>query len=107
MKTTLAAASLATLAACSAPSSGPAAWGYRPGESAPAVISESEFNSLTEQLTDLRNQRAELQRVASRTADPLRRAEHVRGIEKLDSMIAPIEYRLRAAGRPLPPMPPM
>jgi len=102
MKALLALASAGCLlAACT--TSGPAAYGYKPGEAAPGVISESEFASLTLSLTDLRHQRLTLSRLAANPSEP-RRLEYLRQVAEMDRTIGLLEYRLRAAGRPLPPM---
>ena len=87
------------------PPQGPPQYGYGHGESAPTVISEVEFNQLTESLTDLYNQRATLAHLIPRTPDPMARRRYAADIDGLNARIAPMEYRLRAAGRPLPPMP--
>jgi hypothetical protein len=84
---------------------GPARYGYKPGESAPPVISESEFNQVTESLTDLYNQRATLARLLRTSPDAGARARYAGDIERINGLVAPMEYRLRAAGRPLPPRP--
>lgn len=109
-------ASIATLSACVSPGprvdpsapppQGPAQYGYKPGESAPTVISETEFEQLTAQLTDLYNQRATLGQLWRGTADSAQRARHAADIDRLNRMIAPLEYRMRAASRPLPPAAP-
>jgi hypothetical protein len=87
------------------PAQGPPQYGYKPGESAPAVISETEFKQLTESLTDLYNQRATLARLVRTSPDAAARARYAGDIERMNASIAPMEYRMRAAGRPLPPRP--
>ena len=100
------------LAACASgdyyggrPPQGPPQYGYKPGESAPTVISEVEFNQLTEGLTDLYNQRHTLAGLMRTTPDPMARNRYAADIDGLNARIAPMEYRLRAANRPLPPLP--
>jgi len=103
MKIALSLATLALLGACaSVPQSGPAQWGYKPGETGPTVISEAEFETLTQQITDLQNQRATQRNAVRVTADPAGRAQLLRSIEGLDDKIRMIEHRLRTANRPVP-----
>lgn len=103
MKIVLALASLAVLGACSnAPQSAPADWGYRPGQHAPSVISEFEFEQLTAQVTDFKAQRATLSNIVRASSDSSVRAQHLRSIDDLNGRIQMLEYRLRAAGRPTP-----
>ncbi|MBC5764986.1 hypothetical protein [Ramlibacter albus] len=118
MKNLAVLASIATLSACVStgprvqsggappPPQGPAEYGYKPGESAPTIISEHEFEQLTMQLTDLYNQRATLGQLWRGTADSAQRARYASDIDRLNRMIAPLEYRMRAANRPLPPAAP-
>lgn len=87
------------------PVQGPPQYGYKPGESAPTVISESEFDQITQSLTDLYNQRATLARLVRTSPDAAARARYAGDIERMNASIAPMEYRMRAAGRPLPPRP--
>jgi hypothetical protein len=80
----------------------PARWGYKPGERAPSVISEYEFDQLTEQVTNLKAQRATLVRGVRASPPSAARDEYVRSIESLNESIQMLEYRLRSAGRPVP-----
>jgi hypothetical protein len=92
---------VATLAAC-ATQSGPGGWGYEPGQGAPSVISESEATQYTEDVISLRAQRDSLRTNLPNVRDPATRANHIRSIDTLSENIRMLEYRLRAAGRPLP-----
>lgn len=85
---------------------GPAEYGYKPGESAPSVMSEYEFEQTTQTLADLYNQRATLGQLWRAATDPAQRARFASDIDRLNRMIAPYEYRMRAANRPLPPAAP-
>lgn len=103
MKTASALACLALVAGCAdAPRQGPANWGYQPGQQAPSVISETEFEQLTSQVIDFRNQRNTLAGIVRTTQDANVRSQHLRSIDDLNGKIQMLEYRLRAAGRPLP-----
>lgn len=94
---------LAALAACETTrTQGPTTWGYKPGEAAPAGISEAEAETLTTQYLDLKNQRSTLETALPTINDPAARQRFVQSINTLNQHMAPLEYRLRAAGRPVP-----
>jgi hypothetical protein len=111
-------ASLLALTACSNVSqSAPGDWGYEsgrqgpaprnwggyePGQRAPTVISEVEAQTLGEQVVDLKAQRATLANNLPRVTDPATRARFARNIDELNAHLQLLEYRLRAAGRPVP-----
>jgi hypothetical protein len=106
----IALASLALFGACASSPSGPgggtqlapAAWGYKPGETAPSVISESEFEQLTEQVLNYKAQRNTLRGIVRTSNDPAVRAQHLRSIDDINGKLQMLEYRLRAANRPVP-----
>lgn len=113
MKLAVALASAALLAACAdVPThaqyhrpSQPAPrdyWGYERGQQAPANISEAEAEQLREQVVMLKAQRATLANNLPRVSDPRTRSDHIRTINDIDAQLQPLEYRLRAAGRPVP-----
>ncbi len=90
------------LAACQSTNlQGPPQDGYRPGQQAPSIISEYEFEQLREQLISARSQRQTLVTNLPRVTDPATRSEHIRSIGMLEERIRMLEYRLRAAGRPV------
>jgi hypothetical protein len=115
MKLAFALASLAVLAACSdVPLSAPAHgrpppvqasrdhWGYQPGQQAPSIISDAEAASLTDEVINQKAMRSTLANNLPRVTDPATRAQHIRIINEIDARLQPLEYRLRAAGRPVP-----
>jgi hypothetical protein len=81
---------------------GPASWGYQPGQAAPSRISEAEAETLTSQYLEFKLKRDEIARVQAATSDPNGRARYGQMIDELSQSMAPLEYRLRAAGRPVP-----
>lgn len=94
---------LASLAACTTTQGPPpVGGGYLPGQSAPAGISEAEAETLTIQYTDLKNQRTTMVNALNSTSDPASRARFAESVDILNRHMAPLEYRLRAAGRPVP-----
>ncbi|MBX3657357.1 MAG: hypothetical protein KIS62_05675 [Ramlibacter sp.] len=101
MRHALTAIVLAALAAC-ATDSGPPQWGYKPGESAPQVISEAEAETLTTQYRDFKLKREEISNAMAATRDPGARARYAQIIDDLSRSMEPLAYRLRSAGRPLP-----
>ncbi len=105
MKKTLVLASMAALVgACSSvPPSGPQEWGYKPGEQAPRLISEAEAETLTAQVAEIKAKRREIADGMRTVSDPAVRAQRLRTIEEFTQQLQPLEYRLRAAGRPVPP----
>ena len=101
--TVLSLAVAALLAACSATTTqGPAGWGYQPGQTAPTRISEAEAETLTTQYLDFKNQRTTLENALRTTTDPSARSRFAQSINTLNQHMAPLEYRLRSAGRPVP-----
>lgn len=103
MKTALALSCLALVAGCaSTPRSGPAEWGYKPGQSAPSVISDSEFEQTTGQIHELMAQRSGYTTALRTAPDADTRARYLRNIDDLNGRIRMLEYRLRAANRPVP-----
>lgn len=98
----LAAAALALLAGCATTQGPPVGGGYKPGESAPARISEVEAETLTTQYLDLKNQRTTMVNALNASADPAARSQYARAIDDLNRNMQPLEYRLRSAGRPIP-----
>jgi hypothetical protein len=117
MKTLTVLASMAVLSACVSTGprvqsgampqpQGPVEYGYKPGESAPTVISEYDFDQLTLQLTDLYSQRTTVGQLWRSTPDPTQRMRFAGDIDRLNRLIAPLEYRMRAANRPVPPAAP-
>lgn len=117
MKLALAIAGLAVLAACAdvptdrhypgpglgwGQQQGPRSWGYERGQAAPALISEIEAQQLTDEVTQLKAQRGALASNLPRVTDPARRREQMRAIDDINGRLEMLEYRLRAAGRPVP-----
>ncbi len=98
----LAVAALASLAACTTTQGPPAGGGYKPGESAPARISEVEAETLTTQYLDLKSQRTTMVNALNSTGDPAARSRYAQAIDDLSRHMQPLEYRLRSAGRPVP-----
>lgn len=99
----LAVAALASLAACTTTQGPPpVGGGYLPGQSAPAGISESEAETLTTQYLDFKNQRTTMVNALNSTTDPAARARFAESVDILSRHMAPLEYRLRSAGRPVP-----
>lgn len=106
MKNPIALALLTALvAACasSPPQSAPPQWGYQPGQQAPSVISEVEAETLTAQVAELKALRKQAHDSLFSVTDPGVRAQRQQQIQKLTEQLQPLEYRLRAAGRPVPP----
>jgi hypothetical protein len=103
MRHAIALIALATLVGCATTApQGPAAWGYQPGQAAPSRISEAEAETLTSQYLEFKLKRDEIARVQAATSDPNGRARYGQMIDELSQSMAPLEYRLRAAGRPVP-----
>ncbi|MGE0333177.1 MAG: hypothetical protein AB7P37_21060 [Ramlibacter sp.] len=98
----LALLALAALSACTTTQGPPVGGGYKPGESAPARISEAEAETLTAQYLDLKNQRTTLVNAMATTSDPATRTRFSQSIDILNRDMQPLEYRLRSAGRPIP-----
>ena len=99
----LALAALASMAACTTTQGPPpVGGGYLPGQSAPAGVSEAEAETLTAQYLDLKNQRMTLLTALNTTSDPATRARFAESVDILSRHMAPLEYRLRSAGRPVP-----
>lgn len=106
MKNQVAMALLAALlGACanSPPQSAPPQWGYQPGQQAPSVISEAEAETLTAQVAEIKAHRKQARDSLFSVTDPAARAQRQQLIDKLTVQLQPLEYRLRAAGRPVPP----
>lgn len=103
MRHALALIALAALAGCaSTTQQGPAEYGYKPGEAAPAVISEVEAETLTTQYREFKLKRDEIASAMAGTSDPNSRAGYAKIIDDLSRSMQPLEYRLRSAGRPVP-----
>lgn len=98
----LALVALVALSACTTTQGPPVGGGYKPGESAPSGISDSEAETLTAQYVDLKNQRTTLVNALATTSDPATRTRFTQSIDILNRHMQPLEYRLRAAGRPVP-----
>ena len=98
----LALLAVAALSACNTTQGPPAGGGYKPGESAPARISEAEAETLTTQYLDLKGQRTTMVNALNATSDPAARSRYARAIDDLSRNMQPLEYRLRWAGRPVP-----
>lgn len=94
---------VALLGGCAGPQqSAPANWGYQPGQQAPRLISEAEAETLTTQVGDLKAQRRQARNNLVSSGDAARRAQWQAEINNLTERLQPLEYRLRAAGRPVP-----
>ena len=80
----------------------PANWGYQPGQQAPSVISEAEAETLTSQVAEMKAKRKEIRDGMYAVTDPnvLRQRQGI--IDAINQQLQPLEYRLRAAGRPVP-----
>ena len=102
---------LASLVACGAPPppyagpssyGGPQPSGYGPGRPAPSVISENEAETLTQQVIDFKAQRNTLRGLLANEPNPSVRADRMRDLDRVNRVLQELEYRLRAAGRPVP-----
>ncbi len=104
MKHALPLIAIAALVGCAsnAPPQGPSQWGYQQGQAAPTVISEVEAETLTGQYRELKLKREEIASAMAAARDPNVRANYARIIDDLSRNMAPLEYRLRSAGRPIP-----
>ena len=103
MRHAIALIALAALAGCATTApQGPASWGYQPGQAAPSRISEAEAETLTTQYLDMKNQRTTMENALRTTTDPAARSRFAQSITTLNQQMAPLEYRLRSAGRPIP-----
>ncbi|MDP3136030.1 MAG: hypothetical protein Q8N17_06810 [Burkholderiaceae bacterium] len=115
MKNALILTCVAMLAGCAGPDAyrggyggpggygSPGGWGMRSEQAPPpSVISETEAEQLTNQITDFRAKREEMRLDQMRQPDPYVRAQRQQTIDQLTQAIIPLERRLMAAGRPLP-----
>lgn len=80
----------------------PANWSYRAGPPVTGIVPLVDAEVVTEEVVSLRAQRATLLNNLPFVRDPAKRAEHLRTIGELNYRAEMLEYRLRAAGLPVP-----